>query len=332
MSVDEFNIINQYLKKLNFGNPEALDFEDDAALLPAKAGFDLVVTKDAIAESVHFFKSDPPADIAKKLLRVNLSDLAAKGAKPYCCFLMLAIPSSTSESWIKDFTSGLHQDLSKYGCFLAGGDTIMVKDGIVLSMTMLGHVPHNKMIKRSGAKIGDDIYVTGTIGDSLLGLEILKGGRFDLSLEEENYFKERYLLPEPRLDFSLKVSDLINAAADVSDGLIADLSNICNASKVAAELKVDLVPVLPGLMRVFGADVANLADVITHGDDYELVFTAASEHNKQIFAIAAVAGTKVTKIGKIVASQGVVAPVSVFDQSGTKITFNKTGFRHGGKS
>ena len=169
--MNEFSFINQFLTPLTFGNPEAISLTDDAAIIPNKPGYNLIITKDAIAEGTHFFKNDDPYLLAKKLLRVNISDLAAKGAEPYCCFMAMALPKNTSTEWLKKFTEGLKDDLGNFGCFLAGGDTTSHDGGLVLSLTALGYAPNGKAILRKGAKVGDLIFVTGTIGDSYLGLQ-----------------------------------------------------------------------------------------------------------------------------------------------------------------
>jgi len=200
----EFDLIDRYFKPLARGFPGSLALSDDAALMDAPAGMQFVVTKDAISEGIHFIGSEEPALIARKLLRTNLSDLAAMGAEPYCYFLSISLPVNQKselslEDWMSSFTSGLEQDQETFAVHLAGGDTTSSRSDLTLSMTAVGLVPQGKSLRRNGAKPGDTIYVSGTLGDSALGLKLLSAHK------EEEYLVTRYLLPQPRLALGMKL-------------------------------------------------------------------------------------------------------------------------------
>ncbi len=319
--MDEFSFIEKYLAPLTFGNPEALSLKDDAAIFSPKSGYDIVITKDAIAEGTHFFKNDDPYKLAKKLLRVNLSDLAAKGAIPYCCFLALILPENTPEEWLEQFAAGLKDDLSGFSCFLAGGDTTAHNGGVVLTLTALGHVTAGKALLRSGARAGDGVFVTGTIGDSYLGLQLIKNQELK-TIEEsrgsDSYLISRYHVPQPRISVGTKLSGVATSCTDISDGLLADLENICNCSQVGAEIMLDKVPLSISLAE------ADAIKAITGGDDYELLFTAPENMERNINDISEKTGIKITKIGKITGDNA----VTLLNKNGEIIPVFRSGYRH----
>jgi thiamine-monophosphate kinase len=271
---DEFGQIAALFRPLTRGAPEALGLLDDAAVIPQRPGFDLVVTKDALVEGVHFLKDDPPGLIARKLLRVNLSDLAAKGAEPYGYFLATAWPGTFNWPQRQAFAEGLRLDGETYGLSLLGGDTTATPGPMTLSVTMLGWVPAGRMVRRGGARIGDLVLVSGTIGDGGLAWRAARGEIPD----PEGAHRERYRLPVPRTDLRERLLAHAHAAADVSDGLIADAGHLVQASGLGLRLDLDRMPLSPRVRAWLDGQAdrgLGLATLASLGDDYEIVCTAA---------------------------------------------------------
>jgi len=273
---DEFGQIARLFRPLTQGVAEAFDLLDDAAAIPARPGCDLVITKDAMVEGVHFLPWEGPDLIARKLLRVNLSDLAAKGAEPYGYFLATAW--SPDFDWAKRlaFAEGLRQDGEAYGLVLLGGDTVSTPGPLTLSLTLLGWVPAGRMVRRGGAKLGDLVLVSGTIGDGGLGLLAARGELDD----PEGHLARRYRLPEPRLELRQRLLAHAHAAADVSDGLIADAGHLAEASGLGLRLDLDRLPLSAGARKWLDAQpdrAAALGRLASFGDDYEIVCTAPAE-------------------------------------------------------
>lgn len=316
--MDEFSFIEKYLSPLTFGKKEALGLKDDAALLPSKPGFDLVITKDALVESTHFFKGDEPYFLAKKLLRVNLSDLAAKGAEGYCCFLALVLPRDVKGDWFAAFASGLKDDMEKFGVFLAGGDTTSHDGPLALSLTAIGLVPSGSAILRKGTKIGDGVFVTGTIGDSYLGLTRIGAGN-----KHELDATNRYYLPQPRMEVGKLLRGVASACADISDGLLADLGHICECSSSGAKVLLEDIPFSEEVRKEINTDSGFAIKAVTGGDDYELVFVAAPEKENDIIEISRKTGTAITKIGVITNGNKVKLLAD-----GQEIEVNKFGYKH----
>lgn len=315
--MDEFGLIEKYLAPLAT-DPGAFSLKNDAAVFSVKDGNELVVTKDAICEGVHFFSGTDPVKIAKKLIRVNLSDMAAMGAEPRCYLVAAALSKDTTEDWIRDFCIGLNQDQEEFGISLLGGDTVKHDGPITLSMTMLGEVKKGSSIERSNAQVGDDIWVTGTIGDSALGLYCLQSNL--------NFHKlvNRYEIPEPRVNFGAKLVNIANCAVDISDGLLADLDHICEQSGVGAEIQKDAIPLSEESSQLIEKEEDLLDRVFCGGDDYELLFTANNGLEGQIYELSMKTDAKVTKIGKITEKSG----VKVVDTGGEEIKFKKYGYKH----
>jgi thiamine-monophosphate kinase len=238
----EFETIARLLRPLAEGAPEARGLKDDVAVVPGRPGFDLVLTKDALVEGVHFLPEDPLDLVAKKLLRVNLSDLAAKGAEPYGYLLSTSWSERCGWEEREAFARGLSEDQARYGIRLFGGDTTNTPGPLTLSLTALGWVPHGRAVARRGAQPGDLVFVTGTIGDGHLGLRALKAELPDLELERIEALARRYWLPEPRFPFGRLLREYASASVDVSDGLVADLGHIAEASGVGIELKLEKTP------------------------------------------------------------------------------------------
>src|SRR3954468_20476817 len=276
----EDRMIARYFRPLA-KHPGALGLIDDAALLTAKPGQDIVLTIDAIVGGVHFFWDDAADMVAKKALRVNLSDLAAKGAAPAGFLLALALPETAGEAWVEAFARGLGADADTYACPLLGGDSVRTPGPAMISITALGTVPQGSMVTRSGARAGDRIMVTGSIGDAALGLALLKaaGGQPPWQLEEakRSDLTQRYLLPQPRNALAEAVRLHASAAMDVSDGLVGDLAKLLRASGGTAEIVIDRVPLSDSAKRVLALDPAQIETVLTGGDDYEIVCTIAPD-------------------------------------------------------
>ena len=311
MSVDrpgEFETIARLLRPLTGGDPAARNLADDVAVLPVRPGHDLVITKDALVEGVHFLPSDPLDTVARKALRVNLSDLAAKGAEPFG--YLLAIGWRRGDGWEEReaFASGLHQDQEKYGVRLLGGDTVLIDGPLTISVTALGWVPPGRAPSRAGARPGDVIVVSGVIGDGWLGLHAAKDllrGLEDARLE---YLVGRYRTPEPRVDLARIVRDHAAASLDVSDGLVADLGHMARASGVGIALDLERTPLSRAAKAWFETrpdPVASLAALATGGDDYEIACAVRPDHLEAFQRAAEKVGEPVTVIGRVTAGEGV---------------------------
>ena len=314
----EFELIDRLLKPLAAGYPGALGLEDDAALVRVPVGQDLVIAKDAIVESVHFLPEDPPETVAGKLLRTNLSDLAAMGAAPLGYLTVLARPRNLPERWLKRFAAGLAADQERFGCHLLGGDTVSTPGPLTLTLTILGTAPQGQALRRSGAKPGDQVWVSGTLGDAALGLRVLKG----LALPEDEALQlvDRYRTPQPRLALGRALLGIATAAMDVSDGLLADLGHIAKASGVAAMVEADALPLSEAGRGVPGA----LEAALTGGDDYELLFTAPPAAEERLAALSRELALRLTRIGRIEPGTGVRA----LDAAGRELRPEQAGWRH----
>lgn len=329
----EFGAIERWLRPLARSLPGALDLTDDAGWLALPPGRILVAAKDAMVERRHWFPGEPPELVARKLLRVNLSDLAAMGATPVAYLLALAVPGPDAGDWIRRFTEGLGADQGRYGVAVLGGDTVGTDGPAMASLTLLGHAPApSALLTRGGARPGDDVWVSGTIGDAALSVEA-GYGRFDpaalgLSAEEIAGLEARRQLPEPRLALGRMLVGLATACADVSDGLPADLGHIAETSEVDAELCVDLVPRSAAAGRVVAARPDLGPIVWTGGDDYELVFTAPPAAAHAIMALSAREGVYVSRIGRIVPKAGDRGRTVLINADGRIIAADRAGHVH----
>jgi thiamine-monophosphate kinase len=310
--MDEFSRIARYFAPL--AGPEGRGLADDAAVLAPPHGRELVLTVDQMLEGVHFLPGDAPAMIARKLLRRNLSDLAAMGAEPLGYLLTTALPPAVGEDWLAGFAEGLRQDQEIFGLSLLGGDSSSSLTHISLTATLIGHVAPGAALGRGGAQAGDEIWVTGTIGDAALGLRARRGELVD----PDGFLTERSLLPSPRMGLAL--SGIAHAAIDVSDGLVQDLGHICAASGLRAIVQAAAVPTSPQA-AAFGA--AFLEARLTDGDDYELLLAVPPARAAALQT--ACMGLQVTKIGQLEAG---AAGVVVVDNSGSEMQFSRTGWRH----
>lgn len=309
-------------------HPGALGLTDDAAILTPPRGHSLVVTADAVVGGVHFFAGDPPGAIARKALRVNLSDLAAKGAKPAGFVLTLALPKSCGETWLKGFARGLGADAKRFQCPLLGGDTVYTPGPVTISITAFGTVPSGFMARRSGARAGDRVVVTGTIGDSALGLNLRKergaAARWKLDRAMQRHLLARYLVPQPRNALAEALRLNASAAMDVSDGLAGDLGKLCRASGAGAEIEAARVPLSKAARAVLAADAEAMETVLTGGDDFEVVATVPQRKLKRFFAAARRAGVKVTEIGRVTAGTG----ARFLGADGRRLVFARASFSH----
>jgi thiamine-monophosphate kinase len=307
----------------------ALGLLDDAAVLTPAAGHDLVLTKDALVAGVHFFADDPPGAIARKALRVNLSDLAAKGATPAGFLLALALPDGVTEPWLRAFADGLGADADTYACPLLGGDTVKTPGPLMVSITALGNVPHGSMVRRSGARAGDRVFVTGSIGDAALGLALRRDGdaarRWKLEAKLRDYLTDRYLLPQPRNALAAALRAHASAAMDVSDGLVGDFGKLCAASSVSADIDVARVPVSEAAQAALAADSTLVETILTGGDDYEIVCTMGEREAEELRAAAIAADVAVTEVGRIVPGES--APRFI-GADGRPLTFAQASFNH----
>jgi thiamine-monophosphate kinase len=312
--LDEFGEIARLFAPLTRGYPGAFQLKDDAAAIPQRAGHDLVVTKDAIVEGVHFPVAEAPDLVARKLVRANLSDLAAKAAEPFGCLLAVAWPDGFATRDRERFVQGLASDLEQYDLTLLGGDTVSTSGPFTASLTAFGWVPEGRMVRRGGARPGDRLMVSGTIGDATLGLAAVKGEITD----PDGALVYRYRLPQPRLDLRRALREKATAAADVSDGLVADAGHIARASGVGLRLDLDALP-LSGAAASWlerQADVGQaLVRLATGGDDYEVVCTMPSGLKKP---------PGFTVIGEVMEGEGVTVTAQ-----GREIDAGRGGWRHG---
>jgi thiamine-monophosphate kinase len=318
----EFELIGRLFAPLAVGARGAFGLTDDAAVIVPPAGEELVVTTDALVEGVHFLRGDPASSIAKKSLRVNLSDLAAKGAKPISYLLALSLPDWPDLAWLEAFARGLGEDQHEFGISLIGGDTTRTPGPFTLAITALGSVPRGTMIRRAGAAVGDLVFVSGTIGDAGGGLAILKGDGASISAVARDALIARYREPSPRLSLGLR--GLASAALDVSDGLLADLGHIADMSKVRVVVEASRIPLSNALQALWGDDDKARVLAATSGDDYEIAFTAPESNRSAILKAAMDASVAVTEIGQVEAGEGTV----LVDPAGREIAVPRKGYVH----
>lgn len=316
----EFSLIARHF--LPLAGEGALGLSDDAALLDVPPGRQLVLAADAMVEDVHYLPSDPPATVGRKLLRVNLSDLAAMGAAPLGYLLTTSFARGTGDDWIAGFVAGLAEDQGRFGLSVLGGDTTATPGPTTLSLTILGTVAPGAALMRAGARPGDDLWVSGTIGDGALGLRVLQGS---LPGDAAGHLAERYRLPQPRLALGQALAGVARAAMDVSDGLVQDLGHLCRAAGCAADVEAAAVPLSPAARALLDGDPALLALLLTGGDDYELVFAADAADRMRIEAAGAAAGTPVTRIGRLVPGAPAVV---VRAGDGTILPLARGGWSH----
>ena len=321
-NLNEFEIIEKYFAPLTGSGSYGL--KDDAAEITTKQGHSLVVTQDAIAEGIHFFSDDPPEMIAKKALRVNISDLAAKGADLKSFSIALGLGKTWNNDWIARFAGALKEDCEAYGIFPNGGDTFKTGGGFTIAITAFGEIPNGQYISRLGASPGDILYVTGTIGDGALGLLTRQNINLSLSADHQAFLTDRYLLPQPRQQFATKLREIASASMDISDGLVGDLEKLCAASGVSAKVELSDIPFSTPAEAVFAVDSKYIETALTGGDDYEILFTAPPEMAQFVKATSAQMDFPVSRIGRIGTGSG----VQVIDKEGSILKFHKSSYDH----
>ena len=320
----EFDLIDRFFKPLSRAAPGAFALGNDGALLTPPAGASLVVTKDLMVAGVHYPEGEESSVLARRLLRVNLSDLAAMGASATAYALGLSLPANVDDAWVEAFAAGLARDQEAFGIALIGGDTVATEGPAVLSLTAFGTVENGAFLPRAGAREGDDIYVSGTIGDATLGLRAVQGGLAALPPEDRAALAERFRLPEPRLALGTALVGRATCAIDVSDGLVADLSHLCAESGVAARVRADAVPLSDPARRALNTGEADIADLVTGGDDYELLFCAPPSTREAVDALGRRLGVALTRIGAIEPGQG----VTVIGANGQPLALGRAGYTH----
>jgi thiamine-monophosphate kinase len=331
---DEFALIAGLFAPLAAGYSDAYGLTDDVAYLDVsgrdpgggrlRRGEELVVKTDAIVATVHFLADDPPDLVARKLLRVNLSDLAAKGARPLVYTLAVMLPREVDLGWLERFAAGLRADQDEFGVMLVGGDMNATPGPSAFSLTILGAIPAGQRLLRSAAVVGDAVFMSGTLGDGALGLRALHGEFAELAKDERGYLAGRYRLPLPRLALGRRLRGSIHAAMDISDGLLGDLGHIAKASKAGGLIEVERLPLSPPARKLLERAPALLKTVLTGGDDYELLFTAPPEAEAALAAIGLELDIPVTRVGAIVAGKG----VRVLGRGGREIRLSRSGYRH----
>jgi len=325
----EDELIKNYFAPL--AGDGAFGLSDDAALIAGKIGRDLIVTADMLICGVHFFSTDPPGAIARKALRVNLSDLAAKGAEPLGFLLTLALPEDWTEPWLAGFALGLGEDSAAYKCPLLGGDTVKSPGALAISITAFGVVPAGSMVMRGGVKAGDRIYVSGTIGDAALGLKIRVKRAADapwiesLSPKESAFLAGRYLLPQPRVGLRAALRAHAHAAIDISDGFAGDLGKLLALSGVTAEVPLASLPLSQAVRTALRSSPGLAETLLTGGDDYEILCAVAPAQSAAFESDAAAAGVVIARVA--IAMPGERAP-SFRDESGKALVLLKPSFQH----
>ncbi len=309
----EFSLIARHFRPL--AGAGSLDLLDDGALLDPPPGRQLVFTADAMVAGVHFLPDDPADEVGAKLLRVNLSDLAAMGATPLAYLMTVSAPRDTDDAWFAAFASGLARDQATFGIKLLGGDTTATPGPLTLSLTAIGHIAPGTALRRNGAQAGDEVWVTGTIGDGALGLAALQGEVAD----KDGWLARRYRLPQPRLGLALH--GVVSACMDVSDGLVQDLGHLCRAAGLGAVIEAGLVPRSPAALAA-GPDW--LATCLTGGDDYELLMAVPPGRVGRLAAAASARGCTVARIGRFEAG----SQVRVLDDVGMAVNLDRLGWSH----
>ncbi len=325
---DEFELIARFFAPLAEGESDALGLQDDAALLSPEPGKRLIVTTDTLSAGVHFPVDEAPEDTAAKLLGVNLSDLAAMGARPWVYTLSLCLPEDWQPSFLEEFARELGRQQEAYGLHLVGGDTVAGKGPLTLTLTVIGTVDEGGELKRGGAQAGDHVYISGTLGDGALGLRVMQGEIDGLAGNHAEELLARYRRPQPRVQLGLRLAGLATAAIDVSDGLVADLGHLAKASGQDAVIEAGRVPFSDAARAAFALEPDLLETVLTGGDDYELLFTAPPSAADDIEGLSKELDLALTRIGQMGADGDGAGDVRVIDDDGREMTFAEAGYRH----
>jgi len=327
----EERFITKHFEKLSVRLPGAFSLKDDCAELVPAPGQAFVVKTDPVVEGLHFLADDDPADVAYKALAVNVSDLAAKAARPFAYLLAIGLPDRPEAAWMERFTAGLAEAQEAFGMTLAGGDTDRISGPASIAVTVFGECPVGRMVPRGGARPGDRVYVSGRLGGAALGLALRLGqqGSEDWPISETAAAAAlaRYLRPEPRLGLGAALRAYATAAMDISDGLVKDLDRMCRqgaAGAAGARLRFEDLPLFTGLRDALDAGHDEVMQLITAGDDYEILATVPATHAEAYVTLAAKGGGEVAEIGEVVTEPG----VRVLDGTGGEIDFAIRGFDH----
>ena len=312
----EFDLIRRYFTRPS--SSAEVGVGDDAAVLKAGNGNVLAVSTDMLVSGTHFFPDTDPFSLGHKTLAVNLSDMAAMGALPRWALLSLSLPEA-DEAWLERFSAGFFALAAQHGVELVGGDT--TRGPLNLCVTIIGEVPQGQVLLRSGAREGDEIWVSGTLGDAALALTHLQG-RVQLGGEALDFCTTRLHKPEPRVALGLALRGIASSAIDVSDGLLADLGHIVKASRVGARIDISSIPLSAVLQLRAGGDEITRQCILSGGDDYELCFTASTAHHGEIVRISSRLGLQLTCMGRIVAGEGCV------DENGNRLDTGTGGYDH----
>jgi thiamine-monophosphate kinase len=328
-SAGEEAIIATYWAPLAAGYPGALGLKDDCALIVPPLGCELVVTTDGVIAGVHFFPDEDPSAAAWKALAVNVSDLIAKGAAPLTYFMSIALPEAPDPAWLEKFVSGLGAAQAAFGCHLAGGDTDRTPGPLSVTITAIGSVPAGGMVRRSTARVGDQVYVSGTIGDATLGLALRRDPAMRAACGLDSAMCDglggKFSRPRPPVALIAALRACASAAVDISDGLIKDFDRLCRASGVGGRIEVPRVPFSDAARAVVAAGGATFSDLITGGEDYEVLVSIPSPRAAEYERLAAAAGIAVTRIGAIEeASAGIYAT----DAAGAPLPIARMGWDH----
>lgn len=326
----EFEWVARHFAPLAREFAGAYDLLDDVAVISPGPGRELVVKSDVIVAGIDFPPDEPATLVARKALRVNLSDLAAKGAAARAYLVDLILPQTVDEGWIASFAEGLARDQAQYGIHLIGGDLSSTSGPITVAVTAFGEVPLGKVIRRGGAQAGDSIFVTGTIGDAALGLGLLRSPPSALDRTAVDFLTDRYRLPQPRVILGSHLIGIATASLDISDGLVADLRHLCSVSRLSARIEADRVPLSHAARLAIGGDPQRLTVALTGGDDYEILFTANPMATSRIRELSEALRTVVTPIGHMTASASAdgQSDVAVLDASGRRLQFAAEGWTH----
>tara|TARA_Y100001960_G_scaffold310699_1_gene370491 strand:- start:1403 stop:2398 length:996 start_codon:yes stop_codon:yes gene_type:complete len=325
----EFDLIKRFFSPLTDGASGAFGLTNDAAVWRPTDGCDAVITTDCLIAGVHFFFEDPPELVGEKLLAVNLSDIAAMGARPSAYTLTAIFSDEINDSWIASFATGLRYAQEKYALDLLGGDTVRTPGPVTLSLTVFGNIEKGSAIPRGGARANDDIYVSGNIGDAALGLQVLRGELFVKSKHDAEFLIQRYRRPQPRLKIGSALVGIASSAIDVSDGLSADLGHVARQSSVDIDINLKDIPLSEAAKECVEAEQEFFDSILGGGDDYELAFSANINQRNAISELRDTLKVKITKIGKAVEARDFVNPkVQFLDTVGENIFIKKDGYRH----
>lgn len=329
--MDEFEVINKYFRSLTNNCSAANNLKDDVATVKIAQHYQLSISKDLIVEDIHFKRSDGAYIIANKLLRVNLSDLAACGAKPLYYMLGFSKLPKLDEAFIADFCLGLKEVADQYQLSLIGGDSVTASDKLFFSLTIFGQNKINQNLTRNKAKKGDIIFVSGFIGDAYLGLKITQNKLKSIAKKDKSYLLSRHYKPIPRIELGQKLLEnkLANAAIDISDGFLADLNHICHNSNLNAIINQSQIPIsAPAKSILENNDDITIANLISAGDDYELIFTASPTNKKQIINISKSINVPITQIGTLEDIGDNKANIKIINQDNEEISIKKYGYKH----